>query len=63
MINDPQEQQDLGADPAYEAARTELHERLFRWMRRRAIRTTMSDETVDHRTNTARERGIMIEIW
>jgi len=32
-------------------------------MRQRAIRATMSDDTVSQRTNTARERGIIIEIW
>ena len=63
LVNDPREQRDLGTDPAYDAVRSEMHERLFQWMRRRAIRTTMSDETVSQRTNTARERGIIIEIW
>jgi arylsulfatase A-like enzyme len=63
LANDPREQLDLGADPVHEATRAELHERLFRWLRTRAIRTTMSDEIVEQRTNTARERGIIIEIW
>lgn len=63
MKRDPREQRDLGADPGHAAVRAALHERLFLWLRRRAIRTTMSDETVEQRTNTARERGIIIEIW
>lgn len=63
LLNDPCEQTDLGADPAQEATRAELHERLFKWLRTRAIRTTMSDQIVEQRTNTARERGIIIEIW
>ena len=60
MLNDPKEQADLGTDPNHEDTRRELHERLFRWLRTRAIRTTMSDEIVEQRTNTARDRGIIM---
>jgi arylsulfatase A-like enzyme len=63
LATDPHELKDLGEDPDYEAVRHDLHERLFTWFRTRAIRTTISDETVEQRTNTARARGIIIEIW
>jgi len=43
MENDPQEQNDLGDDPAYAGIRHDLHERLFRWFRRRALRFTKPD--------------------
>ena len=60
---DPHELRDLGDDPACETTRRELHERMFEWLRKRAIRTTMSDQEVAKRTYTARERGIIIELW
>jgi arylsulfatase A-like enzyme len=37
---DPQEFVDLGADPAYATVRRDLHEKLFKWLRRRKLRTT-----------------------
>jgi arylsulfatase A-like enzyme len=63
LQSDPMEQNDLGADPSHAAIRGEMSERLFQWFRTRAVRSTMSDETVERRTATARERGIIIEIW
>ena len=54
---------DRGTDPSAAAARAEMHERLFAWLRRRKYRTTMSDETVDRRTATAAERGIHLGKW
>lgn len=63
LVNDPRELRDLGAEPDYESIRGELHERLFTWLRKRAIRTTMADAEIAKRTDTARQRGIIIEIW
>lgn len=63
LHSDPREQHDLGAHADFASVRSDMHERLFQWFRNRAIRPTMSDETVERRTATARERGIIIEIW
>lgn len=63
LERDPVEQKDLGSDPGHEDVRQDLHERLFHWMRHRAIRKTMSDDEVSRRTATARQRGVLIEIW
>ncbi len=63
LENDPKELNDLGAASQLAEVRAELHEQLFTWFRNRAIRRTMSDEVVDARTDTARQRGILIEIW
>lgn len=43
MEADPHEQNDLGEDPAYADIRAELHEKLFHWFRRRALRFTRPD--------------------
>lgn len=63
LVNDPAELRDLGADPAYAARRAELHERLFLWLRGRAMRTTASDVYVEARTATHKAHGIHFGVW
>jgi len=60
---DPQELNDLGQHPAYATVRADMHERLFAWLRTRRTRTTLSDDAVDQRTATTKQRGIMIGVW
>ena len=60
---DPDEFNDLGASPDHSEICAELHERLFHWLRNRATRITMSDQTVRNRTGTAPKRGILIGRW
>jgi len=63
LENDPRELDDRGTDPALDAVRAELHERLFEWARSRKARITMSDEEVVNRTGSHRTRGIVIGEW
>lgn len=63
LKDDPNELNDLGESPDHERVRTELHERLFAWLRTRRTRVTLSDETVSQRTDGASRRGIMIGVW
>jgi arylsulfatase A-like enzyme len=60
---DPREMNDLGNDPAHEAIRGELHERLFEWMRARRMRITISDDEVEKRTDTHKQRGYLFGVW
>ncbi len=60
---DPQELHDLGADPGHEDVRQHLHERLFDWMRNRQMRTTISDEEIEQRTDTHKLRGYIFGVW
>ena len=60
---DPAEQHDLGGDAAHEATRRDLHERLFAWLRSRKTRVTLSDQEVENRTDTHRERGYRFGVW
>lgn len=60
---DPRELNDLGADPAHEDVCRKLHERLFDWLRGRRIRTTLSDEEVERRTDTHKDRGYLFGVW
>jgi arylsulfatase A-like enzyme len=60
---DPQELQDLGTSAEHAAIRAELHEHLFAWLRTRRTRITMTDENVARRTDTAKNRGILIGVW
>ena len=41
LQNDPDEFVDLGDDPDYQSIRSELHEQLFTWLRRRGLRVTV----------------------
>ena len=63
LAEDPLERTDLGDDPAHAATRTELHERLFAWLRGRRTRTTLSDADVAQRTDGSRKRGFIIGVW
>jgi len=63
LETDPAEQRDLGADPAFEAERRRLHERLSAWSRNRRMRTTVSDAQVEARTDTHKDRGYLFGVW
>jgi len=63
LETDPKELRDLGAHPDYADTRAMMHEQLFEWFRTRANRTTISDDVVEARTDTARDRGYLIELW
>jgi len=63
LRDDPDEFRDLGADPRFEAERGELRERLFDFLSTRNLRTTVSDDAVEARTDMARRHGIVIGIW
>jgi hypothetical protein len=60
---DPDELTDLGAAPEHAARCAELHERLFHWLRTRATRITISEQSVRNRTGGAPKQGIIIGEW
>ena len=61
--NDPNEFDDLGESADHVNIRAELHERLFRWLRTRATRITISEGAVRNRTGGAPKQGIIIGEW
>ncbi len=65
MPNDPQEQNDLGQSPEHEAIRRELHNEIFRWLRMRKRRVTVTTEEADWRYGSAFEDsvGLLIGYW
>jgi arylsulfatase A-like enzyme len=63
LESDPEEFTDLGAYPAYETVRADLHEKLFEWFRNRRLRVTISDEEILRRTGGADRQGILIGYW
>ena len=64
MKNDPFEVNDLGETADCEAVRREMHERLFRWMRRRKVRTETVYEDILPMGNEANEAiGVVIGRW
>ena len=61
---DPEEFVDLGTSDAHAAIRAGLHERLFVWLRRRKVRTTLSNDQVLARSAAGPSaRGIHIGVW
>lgn len=63
LNEDPEELVDLGESPDHAAVRADMHERLFAWMRKRRLRTTLSDEQVATRTASGKKRGYFIGVW
>ena len=63
LKEDPREQNDLGESAGHEEIRRELHEELFAWFRRRKMRRNVTDAEVERLTDTAKARGLFIEIW
>jgi arylsulfatase A-like enzyme len=63
LARDPHELRDLGADPAHEAVRSRMRERLFDWLASLKHRTTVTDDRVEARTDAHRAHGIHIGIW
>lgn len=60
---DPQEFNDLGPDPAHEAVRRAMRERLLDFLVRRKHRTTVSDEFIEARTNQYKKAGVFYGQW
>ncbi len=63
LENDPDELNDLGADPAFEDVRTEMAAHLFDWARRLSQRTTMSAADVKAEQQRSPRRGILLGAW
>jgi arylsulfatase A-like enzyme len=65
LLNDPDELNDLGADPAYAPERARLHELLFEWARRPRQRATVSDSMIDSTPIQQRiaQQGVLIGYW
>jgi len=63
LLNDPQELQDLGADPAYAAVREEHAGYLFEWVRGLKRRTTISHQEIDLRGQRFRYGEPETEKW
>ena len=64
LETDPDELNDLGEDPCYEAQRRRLTDAIFAWSRRERQRVTVTDEGILARDDAATvEQGILIGFW
>ncbi len=63
LARDPHELRDIGADPAHDAVRARMRERLFDWLASLKRRTTITEDRVEARTDAHRAHGIHIGIW
>jgi hypothetical protein len=62
LETDPQELNDLGADPAHEATRARLADAIFTWARKHHNRITVSPERVNQMAGRE-PPGILIGYW
>ena len=63
LENDPGELNDLGDNVGYVAVRREMSDRLFEWMRKRKLRTSLSNVDIGKRTGSAKKRGYLFGVW
>ena len=61
--NDPHEFDDLGADPAHRPTIERMYERLGRWARRMAQRTTVTDDEIRARRGGSGGVGILLGVY
>ena len=62
MIDDPNELNDLGADPATQEVRDRLEQALFKWARQHHARITVTPDFVNARAG-GEPPGIVIGVW
>lgn len=63
LVNDPEEQVDLGASSEHEPVRQALKDQLFDYYMTRRSRVTLSDVEIEQRTDTSAKRGYKIGVW
>ena len=63
LANDPRELNDLGRDGEFETVRADMCTRLFDWMQRRRLRTTIPDDVIAAATGNAHNRGYLFGVW
>ena len=63
MEDDPGELVDLGEGPEHEEVRREMSDRIFEWMQKRKLRTSLSNKEIASRTGMAKERGYLFGVW
>ena len=63
LVNDPQENHDLGADSDYASIREAMAQRLFGWLRKRQIRPIAPDELVMFWAEGIESGGVRIGFW
>jgi arylsulfatase A-like enzyme len=63
LAADPEEFHDLGADPAHEAVRERLRERLLAWFTGLKRRTTLTWAEAELRTDSYKKAGVFFGEW
>ena len=63
LENDPNEFEDLGESSAHEEVRAMMYEKLFRWTRRHAQRTTRSEADILGMRGRSRRKGVLLGVY
>jgi arylsulfatase A-like enzyme len=63
LQNDPEEYFDLGASPDHQGVIGMMYDRLARWARRMAQRTTISDDQIIAGRGKSRRKGVLLGVY
>lgn len=63
LKTDPDEYDDLGADPAYAGVCQRLYDRMGQWNRQHHNRVTISDAAIENRKGGELAKGIVLGFW
>lgn len=63
MQQDPMELNDLGQSPDFQEIRDEMEAAAYSWLRNLKMRTTISNDVVEKRTNKYKKKGILYGVW
>ena len=63
LQGDPDEYFDLGASPGHQDVIDLMYDRLARWARRMAQRTTISDDEIIARRGKSRRKGVLLGVY
>ena len=63
LENDPNEFEDLGESSAHDGVRNMMYEKLFRWSRRHAQRTTRSEADILGMRGMSRRKGVLLGVY
>ncbi len=63
LESDPEELNDLGADPAYDDVIDRMYDHLGEWARRMSQRTTLSDDQIKAMRGKSLRKGILIHLY
>lgn len=63
LLNDPKELKDLGTSKTHTSVMDEMENAAYSWLRNLKMRSTISNETVEKRTDKYKDKGMLFGVW